>query len=151
MSQTHIHLLVTHLPIFGTILGALVLIHGLWTKNNQTNMAAYYLLILSSIGAIISYLTGESAEESVENLQGVTKSAIDRHEDFAIIGLVALVILGIMAALGLFLTVKHSKLSGKIAYLTLFASLVSFAFIGWTGYLGGQVRHTEINSSTTQP
>ncbi len=28
MNQTHIHLLITHLPIIGAVLGAFVLIHG---------------------------------------------------------------------------------------------------------------------------
>ena len=32
MNQTHIHLLITHLPIFGSILGGFVLAYGLWTK-----------------------------------------------------------------------------------------------------------------------
>lgn len=54
MDQTHLHLSINHLPIFGSILGGLVLAYGLWTKSNQTKIAAYYLLIISSIGAGIS-------------------------------------------------------------------------------------------------
>ena len=41
MSQTHIHLLITHLPILGFVLGAFVLIHGIWKKSNATLIAAY--------------------------------------------------------------------------------------------------------------
>jgi hypothetical protein len=44
MNQTHIHLLITYLPIFGSILGGLVLAHGIWAKSNQTKMAAYHLV-----------------------------------------------------------------------------------------------------------
>ena len=51
MDQTHIHLMITHLPIFGSLLGALVLAHGLMTKTAQTNVAGYYVLALSAIGA----------------------------------------------------------------------------------------------------
>jgi hypothetical protein len=83
MNQTHIHLLITHLPIFGSILGGLVLAHGIWTKSNQTKMAAYHVLIISSIGAVIAYLTGEGAEETVEKIQGVSEKIIDQHGDFA--------------------------------------------------------------------
>ena len=93
MNPTHIHLLITHLPIFGSILGGLVLAHGLWTKSNQTKIAAYNIFIISAIGAGIAYLTGEAAEETVENIQGIAKDMIDEHEDFAVFALVSLIIL----------------------------------------------------------
>ena len=150
MSSTHIHLYMTHLPIIGSLLGTLVLLYGIWVKSSETKMAAYYLLIISSAGAVISYLTGEAAEETVEKIQGVTKQAIDQHEDFALIGLVALIVLGCIALLSLFLTFRKSGFMNKVAYLALFTGLISFGIIAWTGYLGGQIRHTEINAGTNQ-
>jgi uncharacterized membrane protein len=140
----------THLPIVGSLLGTLVLLYGLWAKSNETKMAAYYLLVISSAGAVISYLTGEGAEESVEKIQGVTKQAIDQHEDFALIGLVALIVLGCIAFLGLFLTFKKNAFINRVAYLTLFTGLISFGIMAWTGYLGGQIRHSEISAAATQ-
>lgn len=151
MNQTHLHLLINHLPIFGSILGGLVLAHGLWTKSNQTKIAAYNLLVISSIGAVIAYLTGEAAEESVEKIQGISKDLIDQHEDFAVIALVALSILGVASLIGLFLTIKKSPLIRMVAVVTLFISLISFGLIARTGYIGGQIRHTEINSSNNNP
>ncbi len=150
MSQTHIHLLVTHLPIVGSILGTLVLLYGLWSKSNETKLAAYYVLILSSLGSVLSYLTGEAAEESVENIQGIAEGAIEQHEDFALIGFVALIVLGCFALLGVFLTIKKSAWINKAALLTLFTGFISFGLIAWTGYLGGQIRHTEVNANAIQ-
>ena len=147
MDQTHLHLLITHLPIFGSILGGLVLAHGLWTKSNQTKMAAYNLFIISSIGAGIAYLTGEAAEERVENIQGVVEATIKQHEEFALFALVSLIVLGVGSIIGLFLTLRKSKLITTIAFVILAISLISFGLVARTGYLGGQIRHTEINSS----
>ncbi|MBL0026466.1 MAG: hypothetical protein IPO98_16405 [Saprospiraceae bacterium] len=149
MNQTHIHLLITHLPIFGSILGGLVLAHGLWTKSNQTKIAAYNIFIISAIGAGIAYLTGEAAEETVENIQGIAKNMIDEHEDFAVFALVSLIILGVASIGGLFLTLRKSALTSTAAIAILFISLISFGLVARTGYLGGQIRHTEINNSTT--
>jgi uncharacterized membrane protein len=149
MDQTHIHLLITHLPIFGSILGGLVLLHGIWTKSNQTAIAAYNLFIISAIGAGIAYLTGEAAEETVENIQGVAKTAIDAHEDFAMVSLVSLIVLGVAALIGIVLTLKKSQLTRSVAIVTLLIALVSFGLIARTGYLGGQIRHTELNAGTT--
>lgn len=147
MNQTHIHLLITHLPIFGSILGGLVLAHGLWTRSNQTNIAAYYLFILSSIGAGIAYLTGEGAEESVEDIPGVIEAAIKQHEEFALFALIALIVLGVASILGLYLTLRKSTYSRTTALIILLISIISFGLVARTGYLGGQIRHTELNSS----
>ncbi len=149
MNQTHIHLLITHLPIFGSILGAFVLAHGLWTCSYQTKIAAYNLFILSAIGAGIAYFTGEGAEESVENLPGVVEATIKTHEEFALFALISLIILGVASIIGLLLTVRKSSLTRTTAFVILFISLVSFGLIARTGYLGGQIRHTEINSGSS--
>lgn len=151
MTQTHIHLLITHLPIFGSILGAIVLSFGLWTKSRETKMASYFLLIISSLGAATAYLTGEAAEESVEHLPGVLESAIEAHEEFALFAIVSLSILGLVSLIGLILTVRESPLTRTFAVVILFVSLISFGLVARTGYLGGQIRHTEISSGAAVP
>ena len=144
MNQTHIHLLITHLPIFGSMLGGIVLAHGLWTKSNQTIIAAYYVLIISSLGAGIAYLTGEGAEESVEHLQGVAKANIEQHKDSAVFALIALIILGLASVLGLFISLRKMQLTRTTAFVILLISIISFGLVARTGYLGGQIRHTEL-------
>lgn len=151
MNQTHIHLLITHLPIFGSILGALVLLHGIGVRSNQTKIAAYYLFILSSIGAGIAYITGEEAEETVENIQGLIEASIKQHEEFALYALISLIILGVASLLGAFLTWRNSSLTRTVAFIILFISLISFGLVARTGYLGGQIRHTEITNATDIP
>jgi uncharacterized membrane protein len=146
MDLAHIHLLITHLPVFGSVLGALVLIHALWTKSSPTKIAAYNLFIIAALGAGIAYLTGESAEEVVENIPGIAESTIEQHEDSAVFTLVSLIILGVASIGGLFLTLKKSAMTRTFAFVILFISLVSFGLAVRTGYLGGQIRHTEINN-----
>lgn len=149
MNQTHIHLIITHLPIFGSLLGAIVLTYGLWAKSNQTKIASYIIFIMAGMGAGIAYLTGEAAEETVENIQGVAKDMIEQHEEFADISLVSFIVLGVASIVGLWLTVRKSPLTRTAAVAILLISLVSFGLVGWSGYLGGQIRHTEINNLTT--
>lgn len=149
MDQTHIHLVITHLPIFGSILGAIVLAYGLWSKSNETKIAAYVLFIISSVGAGIAYLTGEAAEESVEHLQGILEVTIERHEDFAIYALVSLIVLGVACILGIGLTLRKSLATRKVAFVIFLISLVSFGLVARTGFLGGQIRHSEIVKGAT--
>ncbi len=135
MNQTHIHLLITHLPIFGSILGGFVLAHGLWTKSNQTKIATYNLFIIAATGAVIAYLTGQGAEETVENIQGVVKATIEAHQEFALFALISFIILGVASILGLYLFLRKSPLSRTVAFIILFISLVSFGLVARTGYL----------------
>jgi uncharacterized membrane protein len=150
MNSTHLHLMITHLPIFGAVMGALVLIHGIWSKSNQTKIAAYNLFILSAIGAGIAYATGEGAEETVENIQGVATSLIDQHEDMAKIALISFIILGVISLAGNFFTIKKDKISHTLTFIILFLSIISFGIVARTGYLGGQIRHIEISSNNSK-
>lgn len=150
MDQAHLHLLITHLPIFGSILGAFVLAYGIWSKSNSTKIAAYFLFIIAAIGTGIAYLTGEGAEEVVENIQGVSENVMKEHEEFAMFALVSLIVLGISSLFALFVTYKKSTLLKTASIATLVISLVSFALVARTGYLGGQIRHTEISATAVQ-
>ena len=150
MDQTHIHLLITHLPIFGSLLGTLVLGFGIWKKSSTTKIAAHYLLIISAIGAGIAYITGEAAEETVENIQGVSENVIEQHADFALYALIALIAVGIAALLTIYLEYIKNSFAKSATTLTLFLAIISFVLVARTGYLGGQIRHTEIASGTAQ-
>jgi hypothetical protein len=101
MSPAHIHLLITHLPIFGAFIGSLVLTYAIIIKSNDTKIAAYGVLILSTFGAGIAFLTGEGTEEIVEEIPGIVDSAIKTHENFALIALIGLLLLGLLSIIGL--------------------------------------------------
>ena len=148
MSQAHLHLLITHLPVFGSIIGALVLGYGLWTRSNPTKNAAYFIFIISAIGAGIAYLTGEGAEEAVEEMPGVAESIIKLHENAALYALISLVALGIVSVAALIVNRFKPSLIKSTSMLVLVLSLLSFGLVARTGYLGGQIRHTEIASGT---
>lgn len=150
MNQLHLHLLMSHLPIFGSVLGLFVLSYGIWVKSGHTKMAAYLLFIFSALGASITYLTGEAAEEGVENIPGIAESIIGQHEDFALYALISLIALGVISLIGLFVVYTKSSLSRSLSFVVLLFSLVSFGLVAQTGYLGGQIRHTETGTATTQ-
>lgn len=150
MSQVHLHLLITHLPVFGSILGALVLGYGLWTKSIQTKNAAYFIFIISAIGTGIAYLTGEGAEDTVEKIQGVSENMIEIHEDAAMYALISLIALGIMSVIALMVSRFRTSLIRATSIITLVLSLISFGLVARTGYFGGQIRHTEISAATGQ-
>jgi uncharacterized membrane protein len=146
MSPAHIHLLITHLPIFGALIGSLVLAFAIIIKSNDTKIAAYGVLVLSTFRAGIAYLTGEGAEEVVEEIPGVVESTIETHENFALIALIGLLILGLLSDIGLIAIVNKSTYARKIAIVVLITAIISFGLVAITRYLGGKIRHTEMAS-----
>ncbi|HEY0666771.1 MAG TPA: DUF2231 domain-containing protein [Sphingobacteriaceae bacterium] len=145
------HLLITHLPIFGSVLGALVLIIGIATGSRSTLNAAYVVLLISAIGGMIAYSTGESAEETVEHLPGVSRGIIEAHEEVAKITVVTTILMGVFSALALLTRNSNKNFIAKtLSRLVLVIALLSFGMAAYTGYLGGQIRHTEIKNNVNQ-
>lgn len=68
MNLTHLHLLLNHLPVVGTICGAGLLAFTLSRRSNDLKRAALGLLVISALVAIPAYLTGEPAEDGVKGL-----------------------------------------------------------------------------------
>jgi|SRR5688572_17902980 len=143
LDPTHLHLLINHLPVFGSLMGLLVLIYGIISKSDQTKIAAYLVLIVSAIGAGISYFTGDDAAETVENLPGVSRDIIGMHADAALFAVIAFAIVGVMSLVAIIMT-KRNVRSKLMAWIVLIITLWAFSVVARTSYLGGQIRHSEI-------
>jgi len=80
-------------------------------------------------------------------MQGITKNVIEAHEEFAKITLIAIIALGVVSLAAIYLTWKKSKTARAISIIVLILSLICFGMTSWTGYLGGQIRHTEVGNT----
>lgn len=149
MSPAHLHLMITHLPIFGSMLGIFVLAYGIVTKNRQTKMAAYSVLLITAVGGAVAFFTGEGAEDTVRNIQGIEKDVVEAHEEFAETAWVSVIVLGILSLAGLVLELKKFSLAKTAAAIILIAAIAVFGLTSWTGYLGGKIRHTEVSSGVS--
>lgn len=146
MNQAHLHLLLNHLPILGVVFGLLILVGGYLLKNKTVAQTALGLFILSALCAIPAYLTGEGAEEMVENLPGVSESLIGKHEDLANIFLGVVGLLGVLSLSTLLADLKSNKNTPILYAATFAAALGAMAFAQQVGSIGGQIRHTEIRN-----
>jgi hypothetical protein len=148
MNATHVHLLVNHLTVMGAFLGIIVLLFAIITNTVNTYYAAYTVLIISVIGCIIAYTTGESAEETVEGIVGVAESAIEPHEDSALRTIVSFSLLGLITLTSFVVSRFKVSLQRTMGFIVLAASLISFSLAARTAWLGGKIRHTEISRQT---
>ena len=140
-----IHLALNHLPVEGTLFGAIVLIFGLILKKDAVRRTGLGLLVLSALVAIPALRSGEPAEDVAKQLQGVTRDLIHEHEEAAEAAFIVTLIAGIEAAGTLSLRkLKKERFEGKASVATAAASLVAFALMARAAHLGGLVRHSEL-------
>ncbi len=151
MNGAHWHLVVNHLPIIFPIVGLIVMVTGLITKSEAVKRTALLIFILGGLTAIAAMNTGESAEDVVENISGITENYIESHEETAETFAILSYILGGISLLGLWASFKQKTFSSLISISTLIFALVVLFFAKQTGTTGGEIRHTEIRGDNSVP
>lgn len=147
MSNVQLHLALTHAPVIISIIGTVMFIASLFSKNTTVSRVSYILMITAGIAAIPVFFTGEGAEDAVENLPGVYESLIGKHEDAATLAAISIAVTGV-ASLFALIANKWQKASQVIRMLVLLFAITSSALMTQTAHLGGQIRHTEIRTNS---
>ena len=148
MNDAHLHLVVNHFPIIGTILALGVLIAGFFLKNSSVKNTAYGLFIVSAIFAALSMSTGEGAEEMVEDMPNIGKRIIHVHEEIAEKLTIVLYLLGGISVLGLVLNLKNHAKAKFISIVVLIVAIGAIYLAQLVGTTGGEIRHTEIRTDS---
>jgi len=148
MNTTHLHLILNHFPIIGSLIGFVILIYGLYTNTTSIQKLALYLFIALALISIPVYLSGDEAEETVEHISGISENTIHEHEEMAEKALVLMEILGV-TSLFFFYNQKKQFLSDKILLkiIAVLSFITVFVFI-LTGNYGGKIRHSEITNTS---
>lgn len=144
MNDAHLHMVVNHFPIIGTIFGFGILIAGLVLKNKTLMNTSYVLFIVAAIFAAISMATGEGAEELVEDMPNVGKQIIHEHEELAEKLAILLYVLGGLSLVGLYLNFKNHAKAKLLSFLILGIATAGLFLVQKVGTSGGEIRHTEI-------
>jgi uncharacterized membrane protein len=151
MNDAHLHLLVNHFPIIGTLFGLGILIAGMLLKNNSVKNTSFILFVVAAIFAAFSMGTGEGAEELVEYLPNIGKQIIHEHEEMAEKFAILMYVTGFLGLLSLYTSIKNHKLAKTFSLITLVLALLAAILAKSVGTTGGEIRHTEIrvNSNST--
>jgi NADH:ubiquinone oxidoreductase subunit 4 (subunit M) len=147
MTAAHLHLLLNHIPILGSIFGLLVLCYGMLRKSDEIKKTSLGVFVITALLTIPVYLTGDGAAQIVTNLPGVSTAIIQRHDQAATITMVAIQILGALSLLSLCLSWRsRQELRSWMTLLVLTLAVISSGLGAWTGSIGGQIRHTEVRA-----
>jgi len=138
MNPAAIHLALNHFPPILSFAALIVLVIGVTWKSEVTVRAGLVVLILAALVAIPVYLTGEPAEELVEDMEGVNGVSIHRHEEAGEWAFILLIAQGVVALFSLWKPTLRWAL-----VVTLLVTVLSTIAVFRTAYLGGKIHHPE--------
>ncbi|HYO45745.1 MAG TPA: hypothetical protein VEY33_03550 [Gemmatimonadota bacterium] len=142
MDPAHIHLMLNHVPLFGALAVTILCAVALVRRQQGLARGGLVVALLTAIVALVVYLTGEPAEELVENLPGVSEAVLETHEEIALVATIVVGAYGVLALISLF-AFRHG-VTMRFTRILLVLSFLPLAAMAYTAYLGGQIRHSEI-------
>jgi len=145
MNAAHLHLALNHLPVVGIPIVAAILAWGAWRRSDEIVRLALTALVALAVAALGVYLTGEPAEEMVEDLVGVSEAALERHEEAAVWSMYGALAMGALAFAALVID-RGRRVSRPMVGAVLLAALAVSGSMAYTANLGGHIRHPEIRT-----
>lgn len=144
-NAAQVHLAVNHLPVFAVLLAGVTLAFAAVTRRAEARNLGLGILVFAAGSALPAQLSGEGAEEIVEDRPGVSEAVIERHEEAAERAFAVTLAAGIAAAAALVaLRLRRQPAARLLSALALVGALVATGAMLQAAHLGGQIRHDEI-------
>ena len=147
MNAAHAHLVLNHIPLLGLLFGTVLLAYGQWRTKEEVQKVSLALIAFAGVSTLVVYLTGEPAEEIVEDLAHVSYDALEAHEDMGIYALWAGLLTGGASIIALVIGALRGRLARWSVVFTLVLALGAVGLIGYTANLGGKISHPELRSA----
>lgn len=146
MSFAHLHLLLNHFPIIGSIIALGLFLTGFVGKNEGLRRASLILFVALALLTLPTFFSGIGARAAIKDQPGISAALMDRHEGAAMLALFVMEITGALALVGLWRTQRtagEQRWSGSIVAVLIF-SILTVGLMARVGNTGGDIRHPEI-------
>ena len=151
MNAAHLHLALNHLPIFALAFALVVLGWGRIRRERIVVSLGLALTVLAGAGAGAAFLTGEPAEEVIEDRPGIDEARIHEHEEAAEFAVWLTIAAAVVAAGALWYHRRGEPYSPAALTATMVVGLVAMASLTVTAWHGGEISHPEIRASASGP
>ncbi|MGD0135215.1 MAG: DUF6644 family protein [Bryobacteraceae bacterium] len=146
MDLAHIHLLVNHFPVIGTIIGGGLFLISLITNSDDLKRASLVVLLGIALLSIPTYMSGNGAQQALASQKDLSKSLIETHEGVALEATAFMEILGAFAWLGLWQFRRLARVPRWNLAVILVLTLVTLVLMARASNIGGEIRHAEIRA-----
>src|ERR1700731_97995 len=135
MNFSHLHLLLNHFPIIGTIFGLGLFLISLVGENEDLRRASLIIFSAMALIAIPTFFSGTGAQGAIKKLPGVSEAVIERHQGAAMLALLLMEITGALSLVALWKSQQKSPPAGwnwSLSALLLF-SIVTVGLMARVG------------------
>jgi hypothetical protein len=156
MNLAHVHLLLNHFPVIGTIIAFGVFVLGIAGKSDDLKRAGLAVFLGISLLSIAVYVSGNGAQEAICKASSeedpcpehdVSKALIQAHESAALMAFAFMEITGALAWLGLWQFRRVRSIPGWNLAAVALLSLVTVLLMARASSAAGNIRHPEVLSA----
>jgi hypothetical protein len=148
VNYAHLHLLLNHIPVIGTLIAlGLFLVSFFGKSNEDLRRTSYILFATIALFTIPTFMTGFASQSMVKG-PGVD-DLVRRHESSALLSVWFMLITGTLALVGLWKSQTTKNLPRWNVIAVLIFSLLSVVLISRTSNTGGDIRHPELRPPNT--
>lgn len=144
MDNTHLHLILNHFPILGTLFALCILGWGILRKNTSLESAGFVTLIIISLLTIPVFLTGKEAHEPLDQVPGVSDQYLEEHEELAKKAIWLMFATGAMSLITMIVSKGGKSRKVILNVITLLLAAGSLGIMTVVGNYGGKIRHSEL-------
>jgi uncharacterized membrane protein len=148
MDFPHLHMLLNHFPIIGTIFGAALFVLSFFVKADDLRRGSLIVFVAMALLTIPAFMTGVGAHEKIVNSPGISNGLIQRHEGAAELAIWFMEITGILSMIALWQSAHRAQPAVWPAVAILIFSIVTVGLMARTGNTGGEIRHVEVRSAS---
>lgn len=135
MDWVRLHLMVNHFPIILIMAGTLAAIAAILARSRGIWRYAFITVLLAGLTSPVAYLTGVRSEDVVEEAWYTEHDQIEEHEASGLYALIALLLAGIAAAVGLW------RDSGIVRGVFVALSVLAAGVTAYAALEGGEIVH----------
>ena len=146
----HLHLLLNHIPVIGTIIAVCLFLISFVGKNADLRRSSLIIFAGVAFLTIPTFVSGFGAQ-SIAKQPGVSAALIERHEGAAMLSFWFMLITGALSIVGLWQFHRNSRPARWNVLAVLLFSLVTVGCMARTGNTGGDIRHPEVWESREAP
>ncbi len=144
MNAAQLHLLMNHLPSIGQMVGFAVFLFGVFSKKDLLQKTGAWIILIAALFVIPVNLSGEEAEEFIEDMPGITHSIIHEHEEAAESAFILTLISGAIALGYIVVNRWKPRLNMLFRICLLLACSASLLLLINASHKGGMIRHPEL-------
>jgi len=144
LNFAHLHLLLNHFPIIGTIIGFALFLASFVGKNEDLRRSSLIIFAFIALLTIPTFLSGFGAQLAIQGKPSVSDNVMVRHEGSAMLSLWFMLATGVFSLVALWQSKYRGRPAGWNMAVIFLLALLTVGLMARTGNTGGDIRHPEL-------